>query len=78
MLFSDQLSQQFKELDTDGSGSLSKDELKNGLSSVGIEGEQAEIVLDELAYDSDGKFCFKEFIDVVVFSENFMQQYGGM
>ena len=73
-LFSDQLKAQFKQMDKDGNGILTKEELKCGLSACGIEGEQADCVLDELEYDGDGKYNIDEFIDVVVFSE-FMQQY---
>ena len=76
-LFSDQLKTMFKAMDKDGNGRLDKDELKNGLAGVGIEGEQAEIILDELECDDDGKYSCDEFIDVAVFSEDFMKLYGG-
>ena len=75
--YSDQLKAQFKAMDTDGNGRLDKDELKNGLAKVGIEGEQAEIILEELECDDDGKYNCAEFIDVAVFSEDFMKLYGG-
>lgn len=65
----------FTKMDTDCSGSLSKDELKSGLAAVGFEGEQADIILDELEYDDDGKFNCDEFLEVVSFSEMFIQSY---
>lgn len=65
----------FKEMDKDGSGSLSKEELEAGLASQGFEGEQAKCIVEELDYDSDGKYNIKEFLETVSFSEMFCKAY---
>lgn len=72
---SDELKKAFEEMDKDGSGSLTKEELEAGLSSHGFEGEQAKCIVEELDYDSDGKYNLKEFLESVSFSEMFAKAY---
>ncbi|KAH3718540.1 uncharacterized protein LOC127856029 [Dreissena polymorpha] len=69
------LEQQFKAMDKDGSGSLSKEELESGLTGQGFDREQAKVILEELEFDSDGKYNIKEFLETVAFSEMFTKTY---
>lgn len=62
-------------MDTDGNGSLSKEELESGLTTQGFEGEQAKCIVEELEYDSDGKYNIKEFLETVAFSDMFAKTY---
>lgn len=75
LYYSSDLEKAFKEMDKDGSGSLSKEELEAGLASQGFEGEQAKCIVEELDYDSDGKYNIKEFLESVSFSEMFCKAY---
>jgi Ca2+-binding EF-hand superfamily protein len=75
LYYSSDLEKSFKEMDKDGSGSLSKEELEAGLTSQGFEGEQAKCIVEELDYDSDGKYNMKEFLESVSFSEMFCKAY---
>ncbi|KAL4221888.1 calcium-dependent protein kinase [Mactra antiquata] len=65
----------FEEIDTNKSGTLTMDELEAGLDKVGIDGEQAKIIMEELEYDGDGEYDVDEFVEVVGFSEMFLKEY---
>jgi hypothetical protein len=48
---------------------------RNDTASQGFEGEQAKCIVEELDYDSDGKYNIKEFLESVSFSEMFCKAY---
>ncbi|XP_052770152.1 uncharacterized protein LOC128209896 [Mya arenaria] len=70
------LKQQFKAMDKDNSGSLSKEELESGLDAQGFDKEQAKIIVEELEFDSDGKYSIEEFVETVAFSEMFAKTFS--
>lgn len=73
--YSTALEQKFKAMDKDGNGSLTKEELSDGLAAQGFEKEVADIILEELEFDGDGKYSIKEFLETVAFSEQFAATY---
>jgi len=62
-------------MDADGNGSLTKEELAEGLKTQGFEKEVSDIILEELEFDGDGKYSIKEFLETVAFSEQFAATY---
>lgn len=64
----DALKGAFDNLDTDGSGSLSKDELKAALEKTGMKptDEQMESVMARCDEEGDGKLSFEEFANSVI------------
>lgn len=61
----DELREAFSCFDADGSGFVSASELLDVLKQCGLEGEEAEVIRDEILQDADtdgdGKISFEEF-----------------
>lgn len=69
-----ELRNQFEALDKDGDGTLSREELKQGLSSMSLGSEDAEMLMSHIDSDGSGELDWTEFIAAALDSKQYQKK----